>query len=102
MMLSLSVAESKDWRTSKIVPDLYRKCILPYPFKIKDSRPSTSSFAAPEAKRECRNYESVIRAEELRIPIVMTALHEPPSSTDKNLVDLLFHPAYVGIPTHPT
>merc|ERR1711872_700354 len=50
---------------------------------------------------ECRNYESVIRAEELRTPVDTAVLHEPPSSTDKNVVDLLFHTACVGIPTQP-
>ena len=56
---------------------------------------------APEAKPECRNYESVIRDEEFCTPIDMTVLHEAPSSKDKNLVDLLFHPACVEIPTQP-
>ena len=43
----------------------------------------------------------MIRAEKIRTPIDKTVLHEPPSSTDKNVVDLNFHTACVGIPTQP-
>ena len=88
-----------------MVLDLYHECTLaclvPQPFEVKDLWHWSSSSTAPEAKPECRNYESVIRAEELRTPIDTTVLHEPPSSTDKNVVDLLFHTACVGIPTQP-
>ena len=75
--------------------------VVPQHFELKDLWPWSSSSTAPEVKPECRNYESVIRAEELRTPIDTTVLHEPPSSTDKNVVDLLFHTACVGIPTQP-
>ena len=89
----------------KTVLDLYRKgtlaCLVPQPFKIKDWWPLASSSAAPKAKPECCDYESMIRVEELCTPIDTTVLHEPPSSTDKNMVNLLFHQACVGVPTQP-
>ena len=67
----------------------------PQPFEVKDLWPSTSSCMALEAKLECPDYESVIRDEELHTHIDTKVLREPPSSTDKNVVDLLFHPACV-------
>ena len=57
--------------------------------------------AAPNAKPTCRGYQSVICAEELQTPIDTTIQHETPSSTDKNVVDRLFQPAFDEIPTLP-
>ena len=55
----------------------------------------------PEARSECRDYESVIRAEELRTPMDTTVLLVPQSSTDRNVVNLIFHLACIGIPKQP-
>ena len=82
---------------------LYRECtlacLIPQTFKVEALWPSISSSSTPEAKLDSRDYESVIRAEELCTPIDTTVLHEPPSSTDKNVVDFFFHAACVGIPS---
>ena len=85
----------------KTVPDLYQECTLACLIEVMDKWPSTLCSAAPEVNPECSDYEFVIRAEELRTPKDTPAFHEPSSSTDKNVVDLLSHPACVGIPTQP-
>ena len=73
----------------------------PKVFEVTNLWSSTLSSSAPEAKLECPVDESVIRAEELCIHIHTTVLHEPPSSTNKNVVDLIFHTACVGTSTQP-
>ena len=68
---------------------------------VKDLWHSTSNSAALDAKPEYPDYESMIRAEELRTPTDTKILHEPSSSTDKNVVNLIFHLACIEISAQP-
>ena len=86
-------------------PDINRvwtlACLISQPIKVGDSWPSTLIPAAPEAKHEFRSYESVICDEELCTLIYTKVQHEPPSSADKDMVDILVHSVCFGMPNYP-